>query len=91
MFVNELEVNIDYLKRWIVPAANKGGPPAQKNFREFGQNLHAGIEYYQEKIAQFAPRHPDRFLEQLKSLEAELHHVMVQEKFHRYPDSSVAS
>jgi hypothetical protein len=82
MFINELAVNIDYLKRWIVPAANKGGPPAQKSFREFAQNLLAGIQYYQEKITQFAPRHPDRFLEQLKTLEGELHHVMVQEKFH---------
>jgi len=90
MFVNELAVNIDYLKRWIVPAANKGGPPAQKSVREFVQNLLAGIRYYRENITDFAPRSPDRFLEHLKSLEADLHQVTIQDEVHRSPCASVA-
>jgi hypothetical protein len=78
MFVQELSINIDYLKQWLAPALNTGDQNGRKNFREFAQTILAGIQYYRERIAEFAPRNPERFLEAIKSLELEVHRVLSQ-------------
>ncbi|MDP2602039.1 MAG: hypothetical protein Q8S00_05540 [Deltaproteobacteria bacterium] len=78
MFVQELSVNIDYMRQWIAPTLNNGDQNARKNFREFAQTILAGIQYYGERIVDFAPRNPERFLEAIKSLEIEVHRVLAQ-------------
>jgi hypothetical protein len=78
MFVQELSINIDYLKQWLAPALNTGDQNGRKNFREFAQTILAGIQYYRERIAEFAPRNPERFLEAIKSLDLEVHRVLSQ-------------
>jgi len=78
MFVKELSVNIDYLKRWLAPALNSGDQNGKKNLREFAQTILAGIQYYRERIVEFAPRNPEQFLEAIKSLELDVHCVLSQ-------------
>jgi hypothetical protein len=78
MFLQELSINIDYLKQWIVPALNTGDQNGRKNFSEFAQTILAGIQYYGERIVEFAPRNPERFFETIKSLELEVRRLLSQ-------------
>jgi hypothetical protein len=72
MFIQELGVNIDYLKHWLAPVANNGDQGARKAFDEFAQTLLAGIQYYRERVGELADRNPRQFDQQLESLELNL-------------------
>ena len=78
MFVQELSLNIDYLKEWLAPVLSNGDQNGRKNFREFAQTMLAGIQYYRERIVEFTPRCPERFIEAIKSLELDVHYVLSQ-------------
>ncbi|HXK27571.1 MAG TPA: hypothetical protein VJ646_04875 [Candidatus Binatia bacterium] len=91
MFVKELSVNIDYLKQWLAPALNSGDQNGRKNVREFAQTVLAGIQYYGERIVEFAPRNPERFLEAIKSLEIEVHRVLSQAVPHDTASNELSS
>jgi len=67
MFIQELGINIEYLKKRLAPDAG-----AQKSFHEFTETLRGGIQYYRERLAQLVQEGADKFHQQLDSLAAEL-------------------
>ena len=91
MFVKELSVNIDYMKQWLAPALDTGDQNGRKYFREFAQTILAGIKYYGERIVEFAPRNPKRFLEAIKSLELEVHRILSQAIQHDTASNELSS
>lgn len=76
MFIQELEINIDYLRDWLAPAAENGDQKAKKHFHEFAQTLLVGIQYYRERLPEVSPLNTRRFLEQITALELALRHVV---------------
>ncbi len=53
MFLKELGLYIDYLKKKVTEAMEKNDDTQLKYFRTFQQNLEAGITYYKELFASF--------------------------------------
>lgn len=83
MFINELEMYIDYLKKKIdgttAPIADK----QRKYFESFKSNLAEGVNYYSETFAPFLEkfgRSKEQFLEQLEDLKQRLERVEIKQK-----------
>ncbi len=72
VFLRELSLNIAYLRQQI--DRHTLGLAVQKagHFREFHDNLSAGIAYYRERVARLALDAQDRFSSELANLESEL-------------------
>jgi hypothetical protein len=68
MFITELALNIEKMKKDIRDFKKGLLPDAQKQIREYKENLAAGIEYYRNIADQFAGRHKKRFLADLQKM-----------------------
>lgn len=77
MFVNELRIYVDYLRKEIEKLAQNLAPKQPKYYAEFKQNLLAGIEYYRHLAGEFVEATRERFLEDLNALGAELEDLLV--------------
>jgi len=72
MFIQELRINIEYLKNWLSPDASNGIQSAIKTFREFADTLFEGIRYYREKMDDILPLGSGTFQDWLNSMEVDL-------------------
>ncbi|HTM66010.1 MAG TPA: hypothetical protein VL093_06810 [Flavipsychrobacter sp.] len=73
MFINELQLYIDYLKRQIAESSTAITEKQRKYFGKFKANLQSGIEYYRALIPSFT--NIDYNALQLSSLELQLSHL----------------
>ncbi len=75
MFVNELRLNIDYLKKEIQERWGTVKERERKRLETYGKNLQEGIEYYRTIIPNLVHEsevYRERMRQQLAELEAEL-------------------
>jgi hypothetical protein len=68
MFITELALNIEKMKKDIRDFKKGLLPDAQKQIREYKENLAAGIEYYRNLADQFVGKHKKRFLADLQKM-----------------------
>ena len=68
MFITELALNIEKMKKDIQDFKKGLFPDAQKQIREYEENLVAGIEYYRNLADQFVGKHKKRFLADLQKM-----------------------
>jgi len=68
MFVRELAIYLDYLRKEFEKYSLELSTRAPKYFREFKENLFSGIEYYRSRAEQVIEDKRHRFLEDLRSL-----------------------
>lgn len=74
MFINELQLYVDYLKRQLAESGNMISEKQKKYFAKFKTNLLSGIEYYKTLLPSFANVNFNK--EQLLFLEKQLTHVV---------------
>jgi hypothetical protein len=73
MFVNELQLYVDYLKRQIAESSTMISEKQRKYFAKFKANLQSGIEFYRSILSSFPNTHYNA--QQLSSLELQLCHI----------------
>ena len=80
MFINEIRLNIDHLKKEIQKVFNTISAREQARFATYRANLQEGIEYYKSLVPQLA-RESERYREimrsQLLELEEELMQIVI--------------
>ena len=76
MFVRELMLYIDYLKKDLEKSAEGLVNSTSKYFAEFKENLQSGIEYYRDLADKFGAEQRERFLNDLNTLGEELRGLM---------------
>ncbi|MBN1683823.1 MAG: hypothetical protein JW855_00040 [Gammaproteobacteria bacterium] len=72
MFIKELMLNIDYLKKEIKKSSVSLSDHVSQKFDEIKENLLKGIEYYRELAKEFIADQQQKFLESLERLQLEL-------------------
>ncbi|MFZ1984576.1 MAG: hypothetical protein WAU91_09185 [Desulfatitalea sp.] len=72
MFVEEMRLNLEYLKVEIKRFSYRLSNRPQSFFENFKKSLLDGIDYYQELTKQFIEEHREKFLEDLKRLHEEI-------------------
>ncbi len=80
MFINELRLYTDYLKKEIKKTLDSFSAKEQKHFSEFKANMLAGIAYYKSLIpnlSEEAEQYHERMGEELLKLEQELLDVII--------------
>jgi len=68
MFIRELMLYVDYLRRDVEKMAANLNNGHMKSYTEFRDNLLAGIEYYQQLAEQAMFKRRERFLTELRAL-----------------------
>ena len=76
MFISELMIYIDYLRRELQKASEGLLDRTTKWFLDFKQNLITGIEYYRCLAEQFSLEQRERFLQELDTLFKELDNIL---------------
>jgi hypothetical protein len=78
MFVNELKLYIDYLKKQVAKASPSISAKEAAYFAEFKQNLLSGIEYYRDLA--------NHFLEESEQSRREFveHLIVLREELERF-------
>ncbi len=77
MFLGELRLYLDYLRKELGRHAQELSSRPPKYFAEFKANLLNGIEYYRQLSTRLATRSQERFLEELNALGRELETLLV--------------
>jgi hypothetical protein len=80
MFINELEMYVDYLKNKIDEISGPIAEKQQKYFIAFQENLNEGIKYYKESFATLLEKFGDgkaSFLNNLESLKNRLNAIII--------------
>ncbi len=72
MFIEEMRLNLDYLKEEIRQFSHRLSNRPQGFFNSFKTALLEGIDYYQELTKQFIEEQRERFLEDLTRLQKEI-------------------
>jgi hypothetical protein len=72
MFIKELSLYVDYLRKEIDKYSMDLSVHTPKYFTEFKENLLSGIEYYRDLAEQVVEEKRNSFLEELKALREEL-------------------
>jgi hypothetical protein len=72
MFVEEMRLNLEYLKDEIKRFTHRISNRPNGFFENFKKSLLEGIDYYQELTKQFIEEHREKFLEDLKRLHVEI-------------------
>ncbi len=83
MFISELMIYVDYLRRELQKASEGLLDRTTKWFLDFKQNLITGVEYYRGFAEQFSLEQRERFLRELDALFEEIEKVL--------PESSTAT
>lgn len=78
MFITELALNIEKMKKDIRDFKKGLFPDAQKQIKESKENLLKGIEYYRNIADQFVGRHKKRFLADLQKMADTLEMITAQ-------------
>lgn len=78
MFIRELSIYIDHLKKEVEKFSMGLLDQKPKYFVDFKANLFEGIKYYQEKALQFVHEHRERFLDDLTVLYEKLDQIAVE-------------
>ena len=68
MFIRELAIYVDYLRKEFEKYSLDLSSRAPKYFREFKENLLCGIEYYSSRAEHFIDEKRNRFLDDLRPL-----------------------
>lgn len=76
MFISELMIYIDYLRRELQKASEGLLDRTAECFLDFKQNLITGIEYYRCLAEQFSLEQRERFLQELDTLFKELDNIL---------------
>ena len=76
MFISELMIYIDYLRRELQKISEGLLDRTAKCFLDFKQNLITGIEYYRCLAEQFSLEQRERFLQELDTLFKELDNIL---------------
>ena len=82
MFINELNLYIDYLKKDIQKSAAKINDKKEKQLQLFKENLSKGIEYYRNlsnKLSNFTKTNIENFQKDLQECENILKSMLVEE------------
>jgi hypothetical protein len=80
MFINELRINIDYLKKEIQARLTSISTREEKRFRAFKANLQDGIAYYKSlipKLVEESERYREGMRDQLLELEQEVLAIVI--------------
>lgn len=76
MFIQELQIYIDHLRKEIEKLSPGLTIRTEKYFKEFKENLLAGIKYYRTLAKQFAGDQQERFVSDLEELYNELKSIL---------------
>ncbi len=76
MFISELMIYIDYLRRELQKASEGLLDRTTKWFQDFKQNLITGVEYYRCLAEQFSLEQRERFLQELDTLFKEIDNIL---------------
>lgn len=76
MFISELRIYIDYLRRELQKASEGLLDRTAKCFLDFKQNLITGVEYYRCLAEQFSLEQRERFLQELDTLFKEIDNIL---------------
>ncbi len=76
MFIKELSIYVDYLRREIQRTSEGLVDKTTKYFLNFKQNLNTAIEYYRNLAEQFSAEQKDRFLQDLNKLFSEVENIL---------------
>jgi len=76
MFISELRIYIDYLRRELQKASEGLLDRTAKCFLDFKQNLITGVEYYRCLAEQFSLEQRERFLQELDALFKEIDNIL---------------
>jgi hypothetical protein len=68
MFIRELAIYVDFLRKEIEKHSLDLSSRAPKYFKDFKENLLSGIEYYRTRAEQFIDEKRNHFLDDLRSL-----------------------
>ena len=82
MFINELNLYIEYLKKDIQKSAAKINDKKEKQLQLFKENLSKGIEYYRNlsnKLSNFTKTNIENFQKDLQECENILKSMLVEE------------
>jgi hypothetical protein len=82
MFINELQLYIEYLKHELQRKIDNFGAKESKYFSTFKENLLDGIEYYKSLIPKLVletEQYKERMREDLQNLEEALRRVVIPE------------
>lgn len=79
MFINELKLYVDYLRREREKYSLELSNLTPKYFQEFKENLLGGIEYYRNVAMRIVEGNYDRFLEDLNQLSREIERTLMSE------------
>ena len=77
MFIRELAVYVDHLRKECEKCSLELSTRAPKYFREFKENLFSGIEYYRSRAEHFIEEKRDRFLNDLQRLREALEPILI--------------
>lgn len=77
MFINELRLYLDYMRKEMNKVSLEISSRSPKYFAEFKANLRNGIDYYAGIAKEFAETQRERFLNDLDALAAELETIAV--------------
>jgi hypothetical protein len=80
MFIRELMLYVDHLRKETNNFSLKLSSRAPKYFHTFKENLLGGIEYYQRLAGQFMEERRRRFLADLKALQDQIESIALPEK-----------
>lgn len=72
MFIRELELYVDYLKKEIEKTSRDLLDKTSKYFLEFKENLLSGAEYYQKLAEEFNQKQKEKFIRDLNDLRDEI-------------------
>ncbi len=76
MFISELRIYVDYLRRELQKASEGLLDRTTKCFLDFKQNLITGVEYYRCLAEQFSLEQRERFLRELDALFKEIDNIL---------------
>ena len=76
MFIKELTIYIDYLRRELQRTSEGLVDRTAKYFLNFKQNLNSAIEYYRNLAEQFSAEQKERFLQDLNKLFSEMENIL---------------
>jgi len=78
MFIRELAIYVDYLRKDFEKYSMELSTRAPKYFREFKENLLSGIEYYRTQAEKLIHEKRTRFLDDLSSLRKTLEQMTLE-------------
>jgi hypothetical protein len=78
VFLREIEIYFDFLKKEIEDASLNIAQKGEKYFGEFQANLLAGIEYYREIADEFLSKEKNDFLAALETLRRDIQNVVAE-------------